>query len=109
MTAIVCANDRLAIGAIAALRRWGLDCPGDVSVTGYNDMMFADRVLPALTTVRSDQNRQGAEAAKILVEMMEAAPERLAPRHVVLPVELVIRDSTAAPGGSKSGDSKSGR
>lgn len=95
MTAIVCANDRLAIGAITALRHRGLDCPSDVSVTGFNDMLFADRVLPALTTVRTDQHRQGVEAAEILIEMMETAPDERAPHHVVLPVELVIRNSTA--------------
>jgi LacI family transcriptional regulator len=44
-TALVCANDRLAVGAIAALRRHGLRCPEDVSVTGYNDMPLADRLL----------------------------------------------------------------
>ncbi len=46
MTSIVCANDRLAIGAITALRHRGLDCPSDVSVTGFNDMLYADRVFP---------------------------------------------------------------
>jgi LacI family transcriptional regulator len=96
VTAIVCANDRLAIGAITALRRRGLDCPRDVSVTGYNDMLYADRVVPALTTVRTDQHRQGVEAAEILVEMMETAPEEREPQHIVLPVEIVIRDSTRA-------------
>ena len=98
-TAIVCANDRLAIGAITALRRQGLDCPRDISVTGYNDMLYADRVVPALTTVRTDQHRQGVEAAEILVEMMETAPDERESQHVVLPVEIVIRDSTRAVGG----------
>ncbi len=94
MTAITCANDRLAIGAITALRRRGLDCPRDISVTGYNDMLYADRVLPALTTVRTDQYRQGVEAAEILVEMMETPPDEREPQHIVLPVQMVIRDST---------------
>ena len=98
-TAIVCANDRLAVGAIAALRRCGLACPKDVSVTGYNDMPFADRLVPALTTVRIDQYREGFEAAELLVEMMERVPEKREPRHIVLPVEIVIRDSTRAIGG----------
>lgn len=94
ITAVVCANDRLAIGAITALRRRGLDCPRDISVIGYNDMLFADRILPALTTVRTDQHRQGVEAAEILVEMMETAPDERESQHIVLPVELVVRDST---------------
>lgn len=99
MTAIVCANDRLAIGAITELRRRGLDCPNDVSVTGFSDMLFADRVVPSLTTVRTDQHRQGVEAAEILVEMMETELDEREPQHVVLPVELVIRYSTRAISG----------
>ena len=54
-TAIVCANDRLAIGALAALRQHGLGCPENISVTGYNDMPLVDRLSPALTTVRIEQ------------------------------------------------------
>jgi LacI family transcriptional regulator len=95
-TAIVCANDRLAIGAIAALRRHGLDCPRDVSVTGFNDMALADRLSPALTTVRVDHYRAGAEAAGTMVHMLAAGAGT--PRHAVLPVELVIRDSARAVG-----------
>jgi LacI family transcriptional regulator len=89
-TAIVCANDRLAVGAIAALRRHGLSCPEHVSVTGYNDMPLADRLSPALTTVRVRHQKGGLESAELLVELMRGG----APRHVVLPVEIVIRGST---------------
>ncbi len=49
--------------------------------------------------MRTDQHRQGVEAAEILVEMMESAPEEREPRHIVLPVEIVIRYSTRAVGG----------
>ena len=62
-TAVVCANDRLAVGAISALRRHGIDCPGDVSVTGFNDMPLADRLSPSLTTVRVQHHKAGIEAA----------------------------------------------
>jgi LacI family transcriptional regulator len=92
-TAIVCANDRLAIGAITTLRRHGIKCPEQVSVTGFNDMPLADRLLPALTTVRAQHNRAGSEAAELMIDMLAGEPE---PRHIVLPVELVVRDSTAA-------------
>ena len=97
-TAIVCGNDRLAVGAITALRRHGLDCPRDVSVTGFNDMPLADRFVPSLTTVHLDQFRAGWDAAELLVELLDRAPDQRAPRHIVLPVELVIRDSTRAIG-----------
>ena len=51
-TALVCSNDRLAIGALSALRRHGLACPDDISVTGYNDMPLVDQLFPPLTTIR---------------------------------------------------------
>jgi LacI family transcriptional regulator len=92
-SAVVCANDRLAIGAIAALRRHGLQCPEQISVTGFNDMPLADRVSPALTTVRVQHFAAGVAAAKIAVEMIEAEG-RSATRHLVLPVELIVREST---------------
>jgi LacI family transcriptional regulator len=91
-TALVCANDRLAVGAIAALRRHGLLCPEDVSVTGYNDMPLADRLSPALTTVRVQHQKGGLESAELLVEMMRGTLR--GPKHIVLPVEIVIRGST---------------
>jgi len=90
-TAIVCANDRLAIGAISALRRHGIKCPEQVSVTGFNDMPLADRLLPSLTTVRAQHGRAGEEAAEMVVGMLDGDA---APRHAVLPVELVVRNST---------------
>ena len=96
-TAIVCANDRLAIGAIAALRRHGLDCPSDVSVTGYNDMPLVDRLSPALTTVRIQQHGVGFDAAHLLLEMIETPVNQRRPRHLIRPVSLVVRDSTGLP------------
>jgi len=92
-TAVMCANDRLAIGAIVALERRNIRCPQDVSVTGYNDMPMVDRIHPALTTIRIQQYQMGVEAGRIALEMIDGASE---PRHVVLPVELVIRASTRA-------------
>jgi len=93
-TAIVCANDRLAIGAIAALSRRGLACPADVSVTGYNDMPMVDRLAPPLTTIRIQQYRAGYEAAGVLFEMLQTPPQDRRPSHIVLPVELIVRGST---------------
>jgi LacI family transcriptional regulator len=90
-TAIACANDRLAIGAITALRRHGIECPRDVSMTGFNDMILADRLSPALTTVRVQHHKAGLEAARLIVDIIESAASE--PRHIVLPVELVVRGS----------------
>ena len=93
-TALVCSNDRLAIGAIAALRQSGLACPENVSVTGYNDMPMMDRLFPPLTTIRIQQYRAGFEAAELLYDMLQTPIEMRQPRHIVLPVELIIRGST---------------
>ncbi|MEO1018768.1 MAG: LacI family DNA-binding transcriptional regulator, partial [Pseudomonadota bacterium] len=93
-TAIVCANDQLALGTIRALRSAGLSCPDRISVSGYNDMPLVDRLDPPLTTVRIQQRTAGARAAEILLaQMEEEGRARLV--HIELPVELVVRGSTA--------------
>ena len=91
-TAVVCANDRLAVGAISAFRRHGVDCPKDVSITGFNDMPLADRLSPPLTTVRVAHYKAGVEAAELIVDVVENGIAE--PRNLVLPVELIVREST---------------
>lgn len=92
-TAVICANDRLAIGTIAALRRHGIACPADVSVTGFNDMPLVDRLSPSLTTVRVQHYKAGFEAAGVLIDLVENRPTE--PHHLVLPVAAIVRNSTA--------------
>lgn len=96
-TAVLCANDRLAIGAVAALRRRGLVCPDDVSVSGFNDMPMVDRIDPPLTTIQIKQYKVGFVAAELLIERMTQpkAPHR--PSHILMPVELIVRSSTCPP------------
>src|SRR2546430_17224668 len=65
-TAIVAANDLLALGCSAALAAAGLKCPADVSVTGYNDMPFAEHFAPPLTTLRIPLTEMGNQAALLL-------------------------------------------
>ncbi|MEM8958434.1 MAG: LacI family DNA-binding transcriptional regulator [Pseudomonadota bacterium] len=95
-TAILCANDRLALGALQALRDRGLDCPRDVSVTGFNDMPFLDMIPPGLTTVRIQQFEAGRIAAEHLLAML-CGNTALVPHETILPVALVERASVAAP------------
>ena len=109
ITALVCANDRLAIGAITALRRAGLSCPEDISVTGYNDMPLVDRLSPPLTTVRIQQYRVGFAAGELLVDLVETEPERRRPHHVVLPVQLVVRGSTSPAAGRTAVPTEAGK
>jgi LacI family transcriptional regulator len=94
-TAVVAANDTLAVGCLDALRNAGLRCPDDVSVTGYNDMLFMDKLNPPLTTVRIPQVQMGIEAGRILLDRLLGRTN--ATQHLVLPVQLVVRESTAAP------------
>ena len=95
VTAIITANDRLAIGCYDALEQEGLSCPDDVSVIGFNDMMFIDRLRPPLSSVRVPQREIGYAAADLLLEQL--ANEGTAAREVMLEPTLVIRGSTAPP------------
>ncbi|MDP9842433.1 LacI family DNA-binding transcriptional regulator [Streptosporangium lutulentum] len=96
-TAVLAGNDLLALGCYDALAERGLSCPGDVSVVGFNDMPFVDKLSPPLTTVRIPHYEVGAEAAHLLLERLRA-PNRPA-RSVLLPLTLVNRQSTAPPRG----------
>jgi LacI family transcriptional regulator len=91
-TAIIAANDMLALGCYTAPERLGLTCPDDVSVVGFNDMPFIDRVHPPLTTVRIPQYELGAHAADLLLERVAepATPIKI----VLLAPQLVVRGST---------------
>ncbi|CAM3631382.1 LacI family DNA-binding transcriptional regulator [Kibdelosporangium persicum] len=95
VTAIIAGNDLIALGCYSALAERGLCCPDDVSVVGFNDMPFADRQRPGLTTVRIPHYEMGLEAARLLLERI-ANPTTPAKR-VILPVELVRRGSVAPP------------
>ncbi len=101
-TAILAANDQLAIGTVSLLRKRGIVCPAGMSVTGFNDMPMVDRFDPPLTTVRVQQYQVGRRAAEILLDLIrggepEAPP--LATPHIVMPVELIVRGSTTDPPG----------
>jgi len=92
-TAIFAANDMLAVGCYAALDEAGLNCPEDMSVVGFNDMPFIDRLRPPLTTIRFPHYQVGTEAAQLLLERIA---EHSAPVKILyLAPELIIRGSTA--------------
>ncbi|KAA9006759.1 LacI family DNA-binding transcriptional regulator [Histidinibacterium aquaticum] len=95
-TAILAANDRLALGAIEAINQMGLSCPGDVSVTGFNDSEVLRLIPPGLTTVRVDKAGVGKRSAELLIRMIESPEEETDPR-TVLPIEVVERGSVAPP------------
>lgn len=94
-TAVVAGNDLIALGCYDVLRERGIVCPDDLSVVGFNDMLFVDKVSPPLTTVHGAHFQAGCEAARLMLAQL--AERDLPPRQVVLPVELVERGSTAPP------------
>ena len=102
--AIACANDQTALGVIYALAEHGLDVPGDVAVTGFDDLPFARHLRPQLTTVRQPIQEIGARAFEVLHNMITADSGGSAPSggegelpDIVLPTRLVRRESCGCP------------
>jgi LacI family transcriptional regulator len=95
VTAIVAGNDLMALGCYDVFAELGIGCPNDVSVAGFNDMPFAGRFAPPLTTVRIPHYEIGVAAAQLLLDLLQGSHD--GQNEVVLPVELAVRGSTAAP------------
>jgi LacI family transcriptional regulator len=93
-TAIVAGNDLMALGCYDVFAARGIDCPGEVSVVGFNDMPFADRFSPPLTTIRIPHYEIGVAAAEMLLDLLQGGD---ASREVVLPAHLTVRGSTRRP------------
>lgn len=93
-TALVCANDATAVGALRALHEHGLGVPEDISVVGYDDDSEVPYLEPPLTTVRQDYEAQGIQTVKMLVDLI-ANPQAAHNQHLI-PAELVVRQSTRA-------------
>jgi LacI family transcriptional regulator len=93
-TAVVCGNDVLAIGALAECRALGVAVPGDLSLTGFDDLEFAAMATPTLTTIRVPSHALGDASAQALLKMV--AGEATGCCHE-LGVDLVVRETTAPP------------
>lgn len=94
-TALFCANDEMAIGAMQACRDAGLSLPEDMSVVGFDDIAFAAYSHPRLTTVHQPRNHIGEQVMTMMLAML--AGNTPAEPRIVLPHELVLRDSTTGP------------
>jgi LacI family transcriptional regulator len=90
--AIFCANDATAGGALETIIGAGLAVPEDMALAGFDDLPVASELDPPLTTIRQGVHAQGIEAATALLGLLES-PDG-GPRRVLLPTELVIRQST---------------
>jgi LacI family transcriptional regulator len=93
-TVVMCGNDVLAVGAVKRARMLGLSVPGDVSVTGFDDIDIASVVDPALTTVHVPHRTMGAAAARLLTRMIE---ENAPVASQELAAHVTWRDSLGSP------------
>jgi DNA-binding LacI/PurR family transcriptional regulator len=94
-TAIMCANDAMAIGAIKAIREKGLTVPDDISVVGFDDIDLASQVHPPLTTVAAPIIQIAEQSVNLLFSLI--AGVNLDNRQIALSTQLVVRNSSARP------------
>ena len=94
-TAIFARNDHTAFGVLQALRENDLRVPEDISVIGFDDIPLADRVMPALSSVRQPTQNQGRTAVDCLLRRIERGDEQVKRRRLVLDCTLVPRETSA--------------
>ncbi|MFC3885076.1 LacI family DNA-binding transcriptional regulator [Bacillus songklensis] len=92
ITAIFCASDLMALGALKACQQQGISVPHDLSIAGYDDILLASYVTPPLTTVSQNIFEIGYEAADLLIDMLEGKAQK---HHRILETKLVQRKSSA--------------
>ena len=94
-TALLCANDMMAIGALEYCKASGIRVPGDISIVGFDDVPTAQLLTPRLTTVRQPAYEMGISAAELLIGLTQGKENaELLKSH---PVEMVVRESTGIP------------
>ena len=97
--AIFAGSDAMARGVYKAAAERGIRIPDDVAVAGFDDLDFAAELDPPLTTVRQDVHAQGRTAALTLLKILDRSPDSA--KRVILPTELVIRQSTIGGGAGR--------
>ena len=94
-TAVFSSNDEMALGAMRAANELGLSIPEDVSLVGFDAVPMSQFTTPSLTTVRQPMFDMGRQAAEMLLQQIDG--KELSESRVVLPTELIVRESTGAP------------
>jgi DNA-binding LacI/PurR family transcriptional regulator len=97
VTAVFAANDQMALGLMRALHELGRDVPGDISVVGFDDLEEAHSFWPPLTTIRQDFDEVGRHAVARLLGKVHGEPEHEQHAKIIVPTQLILRESTAAP------------
>ncbi|GBC94809.1 HTH-type transcriptional repressor CytR [bacterium HR16] len=95
LTAVVCGNDWMAMGAMEAIYQKGLRVPEDISLVGFDDIDTAQWVTPPLTTMRQPTRQIGAKAAELLINQIETG--KRVRETVLFCAEMVVRQSVAPP------------
>jgi LacI family transcriptional regulator len=93
-TAIACGNDVLAFGVLFECRERGVNVPGDISITGFDDLDLAANIDPPLTTIRVPAAEMGRRSAEYLLARLENSPTQ---QKTELQAALVVRETTAPP------------
>ena len=93
LTALICLNDRMAMGAVQQAYHLGKRVPDQLTIVGYDDIPAAEIMVPSLTTINQQALTLGYEASRILFEVLNGQ----SPESKVIPVELVARGSSAPP------------
>jgi DNA-binding LacI/PurR family transcriptional regulator len=94
VTAVLVANDQMALGLLRRLHESGREVPRDLSLVGFDDIPEAAYFTPPLTTVRQDFGELGRQCLQVLLQRIHGQP---GPTRVVVPPQLVLRGSTAPP------------
>ena len=96
-TGVVCGNDEIAVGLLEALAKDHVNCPRDISVTGFDDSRLAARVYPPLTTVRQPTTEMGGRAIELLVARFRNPDAKAKADHSLFPAEVINRESVGPP------------
>jgi LacI family transcriptional regulator len=95
-TAVMCSNDLVALGMLLEFARRGVHVPDEVSVVGFDDLMWAGAMPVPLTTVRQPRADLGTHAVRMLLDEIDH-PDEHTHRQKLLTPEMVVRDSTSPP------------
>ena len=95
-TAVLGCSLLTTLGVLTAIRELGISCPRDVSLVGFDDFAWSSLLSPPLTMVRQPATEMGAAAAKAILKRLRAPNQEMVDK-IVLPTQLIVRESTAAP------------
>lgn len=94
MTALFCFNDMMALGAMKAAMQLGIKVPEELSIIGFDDLLFSEYINPELTTIRQPQEDIGQTAMKVMLNILNGGKVN---QDTVIPTQLLVRSSCCPP------------